>query len=220
MKPYYADDWVTIYHGDCREVIPTLDPVDLVLTDPPYGIRAARRAHKDGGRVVGKGNCRVRKKEYVADDWDDSPPDVATLKMVVGAGAYAIVFGGNYFDLPPAGKWLVWDKENGTTEFADCELAWTNLPGPTRLRRHLWNGLARKGREPRYNHPTQKPVGVMAWCIQQAPDECATILDPFAGSGTTGRAAKDCGRKAILIEREERYCEVAAQRMAQETLPF
>jgi DNA modification methylase len=111
----------------------------------------------------------------------------------------------------------VWDKEN-TGNFADGEMAWNNLEIALRIKRHLWNGMIRKGGENRY-HPTQKPLALMKWCINLAGD-VQTILDPFAGSGTTGRAAKDLGRKAVLIELEERYCEIAARRMAQEVLPM
>jgi DNA modification methylase len=114
---------------------------------------------------------------------------------------------------------LVWDKENGANGFADCELAWTNLKIAVRMIRHMWNGMLRKNGEPR-EHPTQKPVDVMAWAIRQAPNNVITILDPFMGSGTTLRAAKDLGRKAIGIEIEEKYCEIAAKRMAQEVFDF
>ena len=127
-----------------------------------------------------------------------------------------IIFGGNYFTLPPTTCWLVWDKLNGDTDFADCELAWTNLKKAVRRKTHLWNGMIRKGGEDRY-HPAQKPLEVITWALGHA-GEVKTIFDPFAGSGTTGRAAKDLGLHCTMIEREERYCEIAAKRMAQEVL--
>lgn len=111
----------------------------------------------------------------------------------------------------------MWDKENGDCDFADAELAWTNYGTAVRLKRHLWNGMLRKGRE-RRDHPTQKPLEVMSWAILKCPGEPKLILDPFMGVGTTLRAAKDLGRQAIGIEREERYCEIAVKRMAQEVL--
>jgi site-specific DNA-methyltransferase (adenine-specific)/modification methylase len=129
-----------------------------------------------------------------------------------------IIWGGNYFDLPPCSGPLIWDKENGANDFADGELAWNNLGTALRIKRHMWNGMLRKGGEDR-EHPTQKPLDVMAWCVSLVPD-AQTVLDPFAGSGTTGRACKDLGRKCVMIEREEKYCEIAARRMGQEVLPL
>jgi site-specific DNA-methyltransferase (adenine-specific)/modification methylase len=220
--PYYCDDWACIIHGDCREILPTLEDqsVDLVLTDPPYGIDVGNAASRSSGVVVGHGNKRFAKRVYLASDWDKQPPAQELLAAAISAGTNAVVFGGNYFGLPPATKWLVWDKKNDGTNFADCELAWTNLGGATRIIRHLWNGMARKNSETRNEHPTQKPVDVMSWCIRQAPKDVETILDPFMGSGTTLRAAKDLGRRSIGIEIEEKYCEIAVERLKQEVLAF
>ena len=143
------------------------------------------------------------------------------MDAVRGAGRTQIIFGGNYYNLPPTSCWLIWDKDNGVTDFADAEMAWTNMPKAVRLIRWRWNGMLQQrggqDKEPR-QHPTQKPLPVMRWCIQQAPDDVVTILDPFMGSGTTLRAAKDLSRKAIGIEIEERYCETAANRLAQGVL--
>jgi DNA modification methylase len=115
-------------------------------------------------------------------------------------------------------KWLVWDKEQTMPTYSDAELAWTTLDGvAVKMLRYSGNGLLAAEKE-RW-HPTQKPLSLMTWCIRLAGD-VQTILDPFAGSGTTGRAAKDLGRKAVLIEREEHYCEIAARRMRQGVLDF
>lgn len=213
MKPYYQDDYCTIYHQDCEQVLPTLDLVDLVLTDPPYGI----------GEAAGKNKTRRNKAEprdYGHLSWDDKPIQDNLMLLVLGAGKDVILFGGNYYThlLKPGPCWLVWDKEN-TGDFADCELAWSSLLSAVRLRRHRWNGMLRKGNESR-EHPTQKPLDLMKWCISIADKQSyrRTILDPFMGSGTTLRAAKDMGRKAIGIEMEERYCEMAAKRLRQEVL--
>ena len=212
MKPYYDDGQITIYHGDCREILPTLGPVDLVLTDPPYGI----------GEAAGKNKSRTRlaiAQDFGDDAWDDAPIAQDLMACVLAAGSTQIIFGGNYYDLPPTSCWLIWDKENGASDFADCEMAWTNMGKATRLLRWRWQGMLQgdmKAKEYRY-HPTQKPVPVMRWCLEQA-GSVMTVLDPFMGSGTTLRAAKDLGRKAIGIEIEEKYCEIAAKRLAQEVL--
>lgn len=210
MKPYYQDSAVTIYHGDCREIVPTLGSFDLLLTDPPYGIGADNR-----GRALSR-SVLANAKDYGVTDWDSQRPETWIIECAISKCENWIIWGGNYFDLPPCVGPLVWDKEN-SGDFADGEMAWNNLGSALRIKRHLWNGMIRKGREHR-DHPTQKPLEIMTWCISLAGDSAQTILDPFAGSGTTGRAAKDLGRKAVLIEREEKYCEIAARRMAQEVL--
>jgi DNA modification methylase len=212
MTPYYDKDGITIYHGDCRDILPSLEPVDLVLTDPPYGIGEAAGKNKSRGALA-------TAKDYGNDAWDDAPITQDLMACVLAAGSTQIIFGGNYYDLPPTSCWLIWDKENGGNDFADCEMAWTNMSKAARLLRWRWHGMLQgdmKAKEYRY-HPTQKPVPVMRWCLEQA-GSAMTILDPFMGSGTTLRAAKDLGRKAIGIEIEERYCEIAAQRLAQEVL--
>ncbi len=218
MKPYYTDDSVTIYHGDCREIMPELPTVDLVLTDPPYGIGADKnlRANKQHGAAVAPST------DYGEGDWDDTAPDRETIEAVIATGKHAIVWGGNHLgNLPAATCWLVWDKANGNNGYADCELAWTNLDKAVRLRKYRWMGMLQEhagaDKEVRY-HPTQKPVPIMHWCITQAPEYCQTILDPYMGSGSTLRAALDMGRKSIGIEKKERYCEIAAKRLAQGVL--
>jgi DNA modification methylase len=134
------------------------------------------------------------------------------LQCVRDISTHQIIFGGNYFDLPPSRCWLVWDKQvNG--EFADCELAWTNLDKPVRRIEWMWNGMLRKGGEARNDHPTQKPLEVMRWCVGQLPPTSKTILDPFMGSGTTGMAAVKAGLSFIGIEKHPPYFELACQRI-------
>jgi DNA modification methylase len=210
MKPYYQDDSVTIYNADCRDVLPELNKVDLLLTDPPYGIGEAK------GKNKSRGNLAIS-KDYGSADWDDKPIESVLLDKLRDKCRTQIIFGGNYYDLPPTSCWLIWDKVNGLTDFADCEMAWTNMKIATRLYRYTWNGMLQenmKNKEIRF-HPTQKPLPLMKWCIGKVDTEVNTILDPFMGSGTTLRASKDLGKKAIGIEISEEYCEIAAKRMSQ-----
>jgi DNA modification methylase len=217
MKPYYSDSAVEIWLGDCREILPALPRVDLVLTDPPYGIGADKGKPKEAPDRSGFYRMALR-REY--DDTWDVAPDTRLINSVVGKGAVAIIWGGNYFahDLPRSRHWLVWDKCNTMPTFSDCELAWTNA-AKNHVKMFSYSGNGLMAKEPDRVHPTQKPIELMRWCIALAP-YAVTILDPFMGSGTTLRAAKDLGRKAIGIEIEERYCEIAARRMEQEVLPF
>lgn len=212
-KPYYEDTkaGIIIYNGDCREILPHLPKVDLVLTDPPYGIGESNEKALSRGKLA-------RPRDYGAFDWDKQKVAPELFSIVKRSGKWACIWGGNYYQVDPTSCWLVWDKRNGTNDFADCELAWTNWPKAVRMKSHLWNGMIRKDSEVRF-HPTQKPVDVIKWAIDLAP-EAKDILDPFMGSGTTLRAAKDLGRKAIGIEIEEKYCEIAVKRLAQEVLPF
>lgn len=209
MKPVIIGN-ATLYLADCMEVLPTLERVDAVITDPPYGIGWDRTAERDSGRKPGV--SAAKKGVYIASGWDDAPPEDELLMQIIGTGEKAIIFGGNYFSLPPTKCYLVWDKKTGETEFADCELAWTNLNKPVRKIEWMWSGMLRQGREERNGHPTQKPLAVMKWCIEQAGNP-KTILDPFMGSGTTGVAAVQMGRKFIGIEREERYFQIACRRI-------
>lgn len=181
--------------------------IDACVTDPPYGIGVDKVMHKAGGIVVGKGANRFAKRHYAATDWDKLPSQDIIDKIT--AYKQTIIFGGNYFNLPPSRCWLVWDKENGDNYFADCELAWTNLDKPVRIKRSLWHGFARADREKRFNHPTQKPVAVMAWCIEMTE---GVILDPFLGSGTTLIAAEQLERICYGIEINPIYCDLVIRR--------
>jgi len=203
-----------LWHGDCREVLPLLPKCDLILTDPPYGIGADARAHQKSGDVQGHGNRRVAARTYEKTEWDNETPPRWLFELMLEKGRHQIIFGGNYYDLPPTSCVLVWDKKNGTNDFADCELAWTNLPRSVRKIEHLWNGFAREGNEERHDHPTQKPLRVIEWAISLAPNH-ATVCDPFMGSGTTGVACARMGLRFVGIERERKYFDIACRRIEQ-----
>lgn len=195
----------TLYCGDCLGILPTLGKVDAVVTDPPYGI----------GEAAGKSKRRTNlafAPDYGDARWDDEPVSAELLALVLGAADLQIIFGGNYYALPPSSCWLVWDKLN-SGDFADCELAWTNMAKAVRRLRYLWNGMIKAPGEKRGDHPTQKPIGVMTWCLQQLPTDAHTILDPFMGSGTTGVACAKLGRKFVGIEIEPRYFDIACRRI-------
>ena len=216
MVPYYDHAGITIYHGDCREVLPDLT-ADCVVTDPPYGIAyssgSARDSVNDGGSYCNTdgsiaGDADTTARDAVLSLWGDRP---------------ALVFGSLRSIVPSWRQAIVWDKGD-SAGMGDLSIPWkpnwelifvlgewssaTRSPGVIRVPSISRLSMGRK-------HPHEKPTKLLRVLLAR----CAgTILDPFMGSGTTLRAAKDLGRKAIGIEIEERYCEIAAKRMAQETL--
>jgi len=214
LKPYYDDgNGIVIYHGDCREILPQLEPVDLVLTDPPYGIFK----RQDSGMMFGKET--IYSKDQSAALWDRKP-DKELLDQVISMGKQHVIWGGNYLadSLGSCRGPLVWNKLTGNNSYADGEFAWSNVAGTMRIFTHQWCGAFKDSeRGLQAVHPTQKPLALFHWCIGLAGNP-QTILDPFMGSGTTLRAAKDLGRKCIGIEIEEKYCEIAVKRLAQEVL--
>jgi DNA modification methylase len=186
----------TLYEGDCLEVMPTLGKVDAVVTDPPYGIGY------DGQKGGRRGNGFSMEHEFKG--WDAFAPEVSGL-----AKFSAIIWGGNYFSLPLSGKWLSWDKVQSFSG-ADFELAWTNLPGPSKaFRMSRIEAYVTMDKQ----HPTQKPIALMRWCLGFLPN-AETILDPFMGSGTTGVACVKEGRKFIGIELDPDYFDIACKRIA------
>jgi site-specific DNA-methyltransferase (adenine-specific) len=189
-----AENPVTIIHGDCLEVLPHIPAgvVDAVVTDPPYGIFAC------GGKWGRKAELQ----------WDKRP--AGNIVDLVTMAPHSIVWGGNYFGLPPSRGWLVWYKRDSVPSAADAELAWTSMDVNTRL--IDWTIAATNAE--RIGHPAQKPLAVMQWSIQQLPVDAELILDPFAGSGTTAIAAILEGRRCILIEKDARYVEMCRQRVA------
>jgi site-specific DNA-methyltransferase (adenine-specific) len=202
-EPYYSDNMVTIYHGDCLDILPGLGRFDLLLTDPPYGI-----GHH-GGRARTRGKKEPNHEKI--SEWDASPAPQSLVDNAIAKCDNAIVWGGNYYSLPPSKGWIYWRKLMGG-DFADGELAWTNLDRAVRE-----YTLCPKGREK--FHPTQKPEPVMEFCLSFAKAKPTwTVLDPFMGSGTTLAVCRREGIRSVGIDREEKYCEIAAKRVAQRSL--
>ena len=200
----------TLYQGDCREILPTLGKVDMVLTDPPYGIGADKGKK---GAIPFKGGRPVERAYYPDNKWDDCRPSRELINLVFGSGNTVIIWGGNYFSdyLPAQGRWLWWDKCQTMPSYGDGELAWTNLPQKTPKKFVLANNKLFADRVERF-HPTQKPVALMRWCINQDGDP-QTILDPFMGSASTGVAAMQMGRTFTGIEIDPRYFDIACRRI-------
>lgn len=203
-----------LYHGDCHEVIPLLGGIDALITDPPYGLKMDVGMRKRTSRNKA---CKVDFgwKPIHGDDGPFDPAPFLSYPKVV-------LWGGNHFAsrLPDAKKWLVWEKRGSTPpdHNSDCELAWTNLTGVLRMFRHTWRGMIRDGRANIANeslvHPTQKPVELMAWCLQQAGIQPGqTVLDPYMGSGTLGIACVEAGIRYIGIEIEREYFDIACERI-------
>lgn len=185
---------ITLHLGDCRTILPTLARADAVVTDPPYGIGIAANP------------VRQRHEKM---DWDDAAPPADLMALVRAAAPLSIIWGGNYFDLPPSQCFLIWDKvQPENFSLAMCEKAWTNMSKPAKMfKRHVVSFEK--------HHPTQKPLELMKWCILQLPPETKTIIDPFMGSGTTGVAAVGLGRKFTGIEVEPSYFDIACRRISQ-----
>lgn len=218
-EPYYQDSLVTIYCGDCREILPSLPQPDLLLSDPPYGINAqVDNARFSGGSQTGPRTSVGRRMRVRGDKAPFDPSHLLKYKRLV-------LFGANNFaaKLPASNGWIVWDKRVGVEDMqnwplGEGELAWTNVTGAIRFFRNRWMGLVRSDERGQHYHPTQKPVALMAWILEQWTTSGQLVIDPYMGSGTTLVAAKNLGRRAIGIELEEQYCEVAASRLSQEVL--
>jgi len=204
-----------IIEGDCLIEMKQFPDkyFDLVLTDPPYGIGITDRS------TVGGTNSKTKlakMHEYGKGSWDNAVPSPEVFTEIFRVSKNQIIFGGNYFDLGPTPCYIIWDKDNEASPFADCELAWTSFKSAVRKFKYRWNGMLQedmKHKEKRY-HPTQKPVKLFMQIIEKYSQPGDKILDPFLGSGTTMIAAQKTGRSCTGIEREAAYCEIARKRLA------
>lgn len=211
---------VSLYLGDCLEILPSLPKVDAVVTDPPYGIdyvHSGKGAPPIGRKV---GAAKRHGSEYARLKGDDKLFDPTPF---LGLAPDVLMWGANNFAhaLPPAaGRWLIWDKADGRYEvdsFGDAEIAWHSRGKANRIFAYAWKGVycVKSGENNGIReHPTMKPIGLMAWCIRQCANP-RLILDPFMGSGTTGVAAVKLGRQFIGIEIEPKYFDVACRRITQ-----
>lgn len=207
-----------IHNIDCLEFMKTLPDkcIDLVLTDPPYGINfgsekdsMSNGLRKDGSRRIYKEWSAPKSKNYVK--WDDVKPTKEMFDEIMRVSKYQIIWGGNYFDLPLTGGWLIWNKGVVMPTLSKCELAWTSFLGHTEIIHYLWAGFRKERPEERY-HTTQKPQEVMGWCLNFLP-EVKTVFDPFMGSGTTAVVAKLAGKDYIGCEISPEYCKIAEERI-------
>ena len=189
----------TLYQGDCLEIMPTLDKVDAVVTDPPYGL----------GDWNNRGTNNARPFDSdVTQEWD-RPIGRCHIAAIRELSKHQILWGANYFldFLPRSKQMFVWNKGIRNMHFNDCEIAWcSGWREASRMFDLSPSGLQKE-------HPTQKPLALMEWCIGKLPLNCETILDPFMGSGTTGVACAKMGRKFIGIELEPKYFDIACKRI-------
>jgi site-specific DNA-methyltransferase (adenine-specific) len=215
---YKIEDIINKIHCcDCLEFMKQIPDksIDMVLTDPPYGIGEARGKNKSRGKLA-------TAKDYGVSNWDDEIPSEEYFKEIIRISKNQVIFGGNYFieHLSNSPCWIVWDKDNGNSDFADCELAWTSFKTAVRKFKWKWQGMLQedmKNKDVRV-HPTQKPIELMRWILENYSKEGDIVLDPFLGSGTTARACKDLNRDYIGIEISPEYCEIARKRLRQQNL--
>lgn len=198
MKPVTIGN-AELWHGDSREILPLIGTADAIVSDPPYGL---------GDKMQG-GTKRFQTGEgglKTLGDWDQQPVD-QLLQMLENVAPVKMLWGGNYYPVPASRGWLIWVKTNGVATMASVELCWTNLDMNSKHFAHPVNGWYR-------DHPTQKPIDLMAWCLSFIPS-AQVICDPFMGSGTTGVATIMAGKRFIGIEREAKYFDAACARIEQ-----
>jgi len=196
VNPVIIGD-ATLYLGQCEDILPNLSGIDLILSDPPYGL---------GKKMIG-GTKRFQTGEgglKTLGDWDTKPVD-NLIELLNPIAPIKMLWGGNYYPVPASRGWLVWVKTNGVATMSSVELCWTNIDMNSKHFNHPCNGWLR-------DHPTQKPLDLMHWCLSFVPDvKC--VCDPFMGSGTTGVAAIHQGKKFIGIEKEKKYFDAACKRI-------
>ena len=205
-----------VFNMDCLEYMKTLPDncFDLCIADPPYGIGESRKKNNSRGKLA-------KAKSYTVKGWDDEALDVSFFNEILRVSKHAIIWGSNHFisKLPyDSSCWIVWDKENGENDFADCELAWTNFKTAVRRFKFRWQGMLQgnmKNKEERI-HPTQKPVALYSWLLKNYGKEGDKIFDPFFGSGSSRIAAYKMGFDFVGCEIDEEYFRLSEERFQKE----
>lgn len=201
---------VELLNGDCMEYMATIkdNEFDLAVVDPPYGIKQDGKSNHSRG-------LKAKPTIYTPKDWDKSPPPQIYFDELMRVSKRQIIWGGNYFNLPPSSCWIVWDKINYGTDFADCELAWTSFKTAVRQFRFQWNGMLQgdmKNKQKRI-HPTQKPIQLYQWIFDKYAQKGWRILDTHLGSGSSAIAAHDCGLEFVGVELDGDYFKAAKERL-------
>ena len=214
-----------LFNEDCLDVMRRLadKSVDLILTDPPYGINIAKTGAVGAENIFGKDGKRIKaapSKNYGASSWDAAIPGKEYFEEMVRVSKHQVIFGGNYFveHLRNSPCWIVWDKDNEGTSFADCELAWCSFSSAVRRFKYRWNGMLQQNMKEKEDrvHPTQKPIRLFEWILENYAQPGWVIMDPFLGSGSSAIAAKRLGYEFIGVEREQSYFEAALERIPRE----
>jgi site-specific DNA-methyltransferase (adenine-specific) len=195
---------------------------DLAIVDPPYGIGEANGKNNSRNKGFGKGNLKSKKitysKDYGVKDWDNKKPELKYFMELKRISKNQIIWGANHFieNIPNANSscWIVWDKDNGKSDFADCELAYCSFKTAVRKIKITWNGLLQqdmKNKEKRI-HPTQKPVALYKWLLQNYAKQGDKILDTHLGSGSSRIAAYEMGFDFTAFELDKEYFEAQEKR--------
>jgi DNA modification methylase len=221
MKPFLKHGTVTLYHSACEDVIGSLRAYDLWLADPPYG-QGLHQSNMGRGRKptkmtgVNRPGYSPGNTEFAAGaEWDEAPPPAELFTAMMRRTRKQVIWGGQYFQLPVTRGWLIWDKAH-SLDFGHCEMAWSSLDQPLKRIVHKWNGMLQEaGHKEKRWHIAQKPQRVLNWILDMVPD-VRTVIDTHAGGGSTGVACQRRGLICTLIEKDERNCEVIAQRLRKE----
>lgn len=196
----------TLYLGDCMDILPTLDKVDAVITDPPFGV---------GNFVQTSGSLRGRGDSFAkAVDWNESAPPPEFFQIIKEKSKHRIIWGANFFNcFEDRGGAIIWDKVQPMPNFSKADIASCTHFQKTEIVRIPWTNF-NVARQAETSHPCERPIELYEWCIEYLPNPTNSILDPFLGSGSCGVAALRMGRKFIGIEREHKYFEIACERIA------